>query len=360
MGNFKRAVREFIAPGSVRHTSIPPLEAGLRPNSRLDEATPILSSPDAELDDIVVARERIFVSRGTELAELLAGNESKVIVDLDGPIGAIRACGENLVAVVDGVGLVAVDLDDETSEVVCSDPLVVSCVTDLAVLDDGSFVVAIGSANYQLDEWAHSLVNADITGSLVLVEANKAETKVDGLAWPAGLEVDGESLLVAESQACQIERRLLSDLSSVEMVIENTAGYPGRMRKSSIPDKGVWVAVPYMRNRAVELILSEPKFLEDMQANIEPRLWMVPALRSENVYRDPLQIGQMRVMGVLKPWAPPRSYGLAFLLDNNNRVVDSVHSRPDGNRHGVTGVFETEDGRLLACCRGGRAILEIS
>ena len=155
----------------------------------------------------------------------------------------------------------------------------------------------------------------------------------------------------------RIERRTLAAPRTGSALTANMAGYPGRIRER--PAGGWWVAMPYLRNRATELILADDAIRNDMAANIDPTLWLVPMLRSENVYRDPLQIGQQRVMGVLKPWAPPRAYGLVFRVGPDGRIVESAHSRPDGHRKGVTGVAVRDRGVVVAC-QGARVLVDVT
>jgi hypothetical protein len=64
----------------------------------------------------------------------------------------------------------------------------------------------------------------------------------------------------------------------------------------------------------------------------------------------------VRSMGVHKPWAPTRSYGLVVRLDARWQPVSSAHSRAGGQRHGVTGLVE-HGGRLLAASQGGDVVV---
>ena len=72
-----------------------------------------------------------------------------------------------------------------------------------------------------------------------------------------------------------------------------------------------------------------------MMEEIDPRYWIAPALRSGNTFLEPMQGGSLKTMGVLKPWAPPRSYGLVIRLDDAGPVRYSLHSRVDGKHHGI-------------------------
>jgi hypothetical protein len=131
--------------------------------------------------------------------------------------------------------------------------------------------------------------------------------------------------------------------------------YPGRAFHT---DDGWWVTAPYVRNRVTALLLDEPELVAEMVATINPDEWFIPRLRSDNPYTDPLQMGQLRTLGVVKPWAPPRSYGLAFRIEHDGRIAESLHSRVDGDRHGITGVVVDGD-RVIVAARGFRSLLAI-
>ncbi len=61
-------------------------------------------------------------------------------------------------------------------------------------------------------------------------------------------------------------------------------------------------------------------------------------------------------MGVQKPWAPPRSYGLVLRVAADGRVIGSLHSQVDGKHHGITGIVE-HAGRLLVASKGAGRLL---
>ena len=88
-----------------------------------------------------------------------------------------------------------------------------------------------------------------------------------------------------------------------------------------------------------------------MIAEVDPDFWIAPSLSSGKSFKEPLQAGGVIRLGVHKPWAPTRSYGLVIRLDREFQPVWSLHSRADGLRHGVTSVIEAE-GRLLAASKG--------
>ena len=139
----------------------------------------------------------------------------------------------------------------------------------------------------------------------------------DGKGWKSKLDRPGE---------------LLTDLPA----------YPSRMSRSANGD--IWLALFAPRSQLVELVLREPRYRRDMMREIAREHWICPALYSNRTFLEPLQRGALKQMGILKPWAPSLSYGLVLRLDQDLNPLESLHSRADGNRHGITSVLE----------RGGR------
>jgi hypothetical protein len=62
----------------------------------------------------------------------------------------------------------------------------------------------------------------------------------------------------------------------------------------------------------------------------------------------------------VKPWAPPRSYGLVALLDDEGEARTSLHSRAGGRHHGVASVRRLDDRSLLVVSKGGDRVLRAS
>jgi hypothetical protein len=350
------AIKEWLNPNWAHHQSVPPLEGGLRPNTRLDEADVLVEPGDDEPDDVLLrASGAVWFTSGPALWQVENGERTR-LAEFGGHAGTLAEAGGQAVVAVAGTGLVTVDDAGRVTEL-CTDDAVANCVTDLAALPDGSLLASVGSEVESTDGWARALVDGDRTGRLVRVDGSRAEVIADGLAWPSGVAPapDGDFLL-AQSMRHRIERRSLArPRKQGTVMFQNLPVYPGRITPA---DGGWWIAAPYARNRVTELFLDEPELLADMVATIKEEEWFVPRLRSENPFTDPLQMGQMRVLGVIKPWAPPRSYGVVFRLDHSGLITTSAHSRVDGKRHGVTGV-SVADGRMVLAARGHRAVLEL-
>ena len=82
-------------------------------------------------------------------------------------------------------------------------------------------------------------------------------------------------------------------------------------------------------------------------------------MNSGNTYLEPMQGAHLKMMGVVKPWAPPRSYGLVIRLNDDGLIRYSLHSRFDGKNHGVVAAVECA-GHLYVVSQGAKRLLRIS
>ena len=124
-------------------------------------------------------------------------------------------------------------------------------------------------------------------------------------------------------------------------------------------DGGVWLSCFVSRTQLVEFVLREKAYRQKMVTEIDPRFWVVPALSSGKSFLEPLQGAGVKQMGVLKPWAPPRSYGLVLKVSAQGRILSSMHSQVDGQHHGITGVAEYQ-GHLYAVSKGSGRLLRVA
>jgi hypothetical protein len=93
-----------------------------------------------------------------------------------------------------------------------------------------------------------------------------------------------------------------------------------------------------------------------MVSEIDPDYWIAPALANGRSFLEPIQGGALKQMGVLKPWAPSRSYGLVIKLNDDFEPTLSLHSRADGSRHGTASVLEHSE-TLFVASKGGNVVL---
>jgi hypothetical protein len=135
----------------------------------------------------------------------------------------------------------------------------------------------------------------------------------------------------------------------------NTAYYPARLRADA--SGALWQACFALRSPLVEFVLRERAYREEMIATISPEFWVGPSLCAGADSREPSQFGSLRKLGIHKPWAPARSYGLVVKLSPRGEACQSWHSRVDGSCHGLTSVCPLKDGRVIAVSKGHGKLL---
>lgn len=342
-------VKEWINPNWGRARTVPPMDTGLRPNLRLDGAAELLPAGEYEPDDVVATAGGLVFSSGHDVFSV-RGDEVTRLVSFGRPVTALTVRDEQIVAAVDGRGLVSVSQSGETEDL-CTDTPVTTCVTALAT--DGSALLAtVGST--KVGQWPRALVTGDRSGLLVRVHGAQAEVVSERLAWPSGVGVADGEVLLSLSLDHRVEARSAPGKQG-RVLSANLPVYPGRVHVGA---DGWWFAAPYIRNRVTELLLDEPALLAEMTEKISPDEWFVPRLRAGDPFTDTMQMGQLRVLGVVKSWAPARSCGLVFRMDPTGRVAESAHARVDSSRHGVTGLT-VHNGHVIAAARGGRNLLRL-
>jgi hypothetical protein len=174
------------------------------------------------------------------------------------------------------------------------------------------------------------------------------------LGYAFGARAAGGEVLVSESWRHRLIAVRLD--GSTRIVHSHLPVYPSRLSPAS--SGGYWLTAFIARSLLVEFVLREPAFRKRMMAEIEPEFWVAPHLRSGHSFKEPLQGAHIKTMGVIKPWAPPRSYGLVIRLDSNGAPLYSLHSRVDGTNHGVVSAIEV-NGELLMIAKGPGRILKL-
>lgn len=365
-------IRPLLFP-QQRERAIPTLDGAYVPNERLD-ALPVVGPDLVRPDDIAEGPDgALFVSTEERLLRLSGPEwrEQAVVAKLNAPITALTRLADGRFTIgLNGQGLRILRPDGTTEAILTSlDGAPLRCVT--AIAEDpkrGGVFFTVGTVRHDTEDWVWDLMERNTAGLLGYWPpgADRAEVLLQGLAYPNGLAVDpgGESLLFTQSWTHSLARHRIGG-RGIETVIDNLPGYPARIAPAS--GGGHWLAVFAMRTQLIELVLRETRFRRTMMREVEPELWVRPSLRSTGSYLEPLQGGGIKKLGIRKPWAPPRSYGLVVRLDAEAEPAFSLHSRVDGHCHGVVAareiggrliVVSKGDGRLSACdlgSAGGRA-----
>jgi hypothetical protein len=93
-----------------------------------------------------------------------------------------------------------------------------------------------------------------------------------------------------------------------------------------------------------------------MIAEVPEPFWMAPALASGLSHKEPMQGSQLKRLGVLKPYAETRSYGLVVNCDANMKPLSSYHSRADGTVHGTVAACEFGQDLFVASRGSGKIV----
>lgn len=330
--------------------TVPPLDGALRPNQALDQAPVRL--PLAGADCLAVAAGAVHVSSGTALYRL-DGETWSVVRTCEAEITCIAPIGADALALALASGQVQIHGGQMDDREVATE---VRCITAMTA-SGSSLFLANGSATNTADDWQLDLMQRNSSGSLWQIELTTGEiTRIaTDLAWPAGVVSADGGLVVSEAWAHRLTRVDLANPVARETLYPDFAGYPGRITKAP---EGYWLAAFAPRSQLVEFVLREPKYRGEMLATIERDFWIAPRLRTGGSFYEPLQGGGVKQLGRLKPWAPTFSAGLCIRLDAAFQPVASLHSRADGQTHGVTSVLE-HDGQVFAAARGDGLVIAL-
>ncbi|SDJ74541.1 SMP-30/Gluconolaconase/LRE-like region-containing protein [Bradyrhizobium sp. Rc2d] len=345
--------------------AIPVLDGGFSPNEKLDSARQIgaaMEAPDAmTLDD----GGTLFVSSGTTVFACTGADfeSRRPLIQFDANAGALAWSERTgLLVAVSGRGVCAVNASGKpTGWVTTVEDTPLHCPTAIAIADDGSIFITEGSRHNPSDRWLADLMQKRApSGRLIACDAglNKAQAIVGGLDWPAGVAIahDGRGVLVTESWPHRLSAYDLTGQNR-RVLVKNFTGYPARIVRGENGD--YWIAFFALRTQLTEFVLREHAFRTRMMANVPPHLWVGPTLGGTFDYREPTQIGRIKKLGIQKPWAPPRSYGLVARLDADGNAIESFHSRSSGKLHGLTSVI-VDRGRVLVASKGHGKIAELA
>jgi sugar lactone lactonase YvrE len=359
---FRRDLEQILFPDRDPH-AIPSMDGPFSPNDRLDEGIPI-GDPIPGADAVAEAADgAIAVSAGRKVWRLSGVDyaERAALAEFDGEVGALAFHPDGRLLACTAQGLAAVEPATGRKALLAEvqgEPL--RCLTAIAVAPDGSIFAGDGSTRHRASEWCVDLMEGNSLGRIISCDASLAGARAlqRGLSYPGGLAVSEGQLWFTESFGHRLSRAELSAPGSIgkpQIVIRNMPGYPSRLGRSS--DGGFWLSLFGVRTHLVEFILREDDFRQEMMRTIPPEYWVAPALASGSDCLEPLQLGGLRALGIDKPWAPPRSYGLLARLDPQGEVVETLHSRVGGRYHGITAAIETAKGLVFVSKGSSRLLL---
>ena len=341
-----------LGRGSYAST-IPIFDGALKPNQLLQHAEVVAELGDVE--DLASDGISLYIADGSRLLRLGANDELEVVLQAPARITAVACIGGGVAVAVQGatVSIHGGQFDGRHWREVAGQPL--RGVNSLSTHGD-EIILTDGTADYDVDQWRHDLMQKGNTGRVCSLSCANGSSRqlVRGLRYAFGAATHSSGILFSESWEHRLV--LLGQDQTLNPLIERLPGYPSRI--AAAKGGGWWVSVFACRTQLVEFVLREPEFCRRMIATIDPDLWIAPQLSSGKTFLEPLQGGGVKQMGILKPWAPPRSYGLVVRLDAQGHALYSIHSRVDGHHHGIVAVAELGED-LYAISKGAGRLLRL-
>jgi len=347
-----RQLGDWLLGRGEASITIPIFDGALKPNQILENAEIVAEFGNAR--DIAADREGILIADGTRIVR--PGGISE-IANFDRPVTALCALADGGIAVaLDGQELRVKGgpLDGFVSTGPANAPF--HAANAIAPLADGSLAVTDGSLQHPCDQWVHDLMGRGASGRLIVIDPKNGQTRelARGLEYAFGACLMNGDILVSESWR---HRLIAIGSGRPRPVLARLPVYPSRLVPAA--GDGFWLTAFIARTQLVEFVLRENAYRRRMMKEIAPEHWIAPRLRSGESYLEPMQGAHLRTMGVLKPWAPPRSYGLVIRLSATGQPVYSLHSRVDGTNHGVVAAAQF-DGALYLLGKGPGRLLRLS
>lgn len=350
--------------------TVPVFDGALKSNNILEDA-PVFAALEAP-EDLATDGHSLFVADGKSVlrydlagsgAGAGAGARSVEVHRFDAVVSAL-AClpGGGLAVALDGreVRLLGGAHDGRRWDAVGGAPM--HAVNAISATAEGRLLVTDGSLDHPVAHWRHDLMSLGRSGRVFELVPASGEARVlaNGLAHAFGVcavpTATADEVWVSESWAHRV--RAYTSGQRGRAVTDSLPGYPSRIAPAA-HGGGYWLTCFTLRTQLVEFVLREHAYRKRMLAEIEPQHWIAPALNSGNTFLEPMQGAQLKMMGVVKPWAPPRSYGLVIRLSAEGAVRYSLHSRFDGKHHGVVAAVEC-NGDLYVLAKGCRSVLRVS
>lgn len=353
----QKSADRFLGRGDAAIT-VPPMDGPLKPNHIIDNAEVV-----AELiggSDLATDGQTLWVAQGRRVFKLGDSNDLELVTDFPEPITALAFVPKGgLVVVLGGRALRSVDRPEWSPAPRTPGGKALTAITAVSPMADGALLVSEGSAKHSTDDWARDLLMKGNTGRICALydDPRKDRDLATDLQYAFGVcEIDG-AIWASESWAHQVLRLDPAAKSgAAQTLIGRLPAYPSRITPAA--GGGAWVTMIAARRRLIEFVLREDRYRKAMMAQVDPRYWVAPMLSSGNSFREPLQGGNVKVMGISKPWAPPRSYGLVVRLGANGLPAYSLHSRADGHHHGIVSAVEVR-GHLYLLSKGADLLLRI-
>jgi hypothetical protein len=332
--------------------TVPIFDGALKPNQMLADAEIVGQFDDAA--DVTTDGKAVLIADGEQVLRVADGSRTE-IARFDRDITALHALPDGGLAVaLGGKEIRIMGGPSDGRRWTDAGGAAFHAVNAICSMPDGTLAVTDGSRNNDCAHWTHDLMERGASGRLVFLDRSSGAARegAHGLEYAFGACALGDETLVSESW----RHRLLAiaPQGRRRIVLDRLPVYPSRIIAAA--GGGFWLTAFAARTQLVEFVLREPAFRRRMMKEIAPEHWIAPRLRSGQSFLEPMQGAHLRTMGVLKPWAPPRSYGLVVRLSPEGTPLYSLHSRVDGINHGIVAAADV-GGFLYLLAKGpGRLI----
>jgi len=335
--------------------TVPTFDGSLKPNQLLEKADVIGAFDEPE--DLASIDGALFLADGPALRRY-DGAAWREVRRFEQPITALCGLSHGRLAVaLDGteIRVLASPGGSDAGRVIAGSGM--RAVNALASASDGSLFATDGSVDEPCQEWTRDLLNRGRSGRLLVINPETGEVKVraSGLHYAFGVAPGGREVLVSESWRHRLVA--IGTNGAVRSVLDQLPVYPSRIAPAA--DGGFWLTAFTARTQLFEFVLRESGYRRRMMREVPPEFWVVPRLRSGASFGEPMQGAHLKTMGVVKPWAPPRSYGLVIRLAADFSPIYSFHSRVDGENHGIVAAAEL-NGALYVLAKGPRRLLRLT
>ena len=334
--------------------TVPSFDGALKPNQILETAETVGKFDAAE--DIATDGNAIYIADGSTIRRFDTAGITEVR-RFDRAITALCCMPDGGIAVAfDGREVkVFATPSTSTASATFTDPAM-NAVNALSPGRNGILLATDGSSAHPAGQWVHDLMDRGHTGRILALDLASGRVRItaQGLHYAFGACTAGDAVFVSESWRHRVVA--IAPDGGQRAVLDNLPVYPSRLSLAS--GGGFWLTAFTARTQLVEFVLRENAYRRRMMAEIDQQYWIAPKLRSGQSFLEPMQGAHLKTMGVVKPWAPPRSYGLVIRLNESGVPMFAVHSRVDGVNHGIVSAVEM-DQVLFVLAKGPGRLLRV-
>jgi hypothetical protein len=347
----KNFADRFLGRGDATIT-VPSFDGALKPNQILENAETVGQFEAPE--DLATDGKALYIADGAAVLRL-DGSATTEVRRFDRAISALCCLPDGGIAVVlDGREVQVFATPSASSPRATIADASFNAINALSPGPQGTLIATDGSTARPYGQWVYDLMERGRTGRVLSLDIASGRVRpiASGLSYAFGACAAGDTVFVGESWRHRMVA-IAAD-GSQRVVLDNLPVYPSRL--SPAASGGFWLTAFAARTQLVEFELRENAYRRRMMAEIDPEYWIAPKLKSGQSFLEPMQGAHIKTMGVVKPWAPPRSYGLVIRLNADGLPLYAAHSRVDGVNHGVVAAVETE-GSLYAIAKGPGRLL---